>query len=185
MTYRVYVGNWGSECVAGEIPDNIWKYIQDECDGDASVYRDKLDEGEVPEEFRLAEDTGTFYDASSFFQEYGPYSDAEIQVQDEQHHEVLKVDCKDVEKITDELNAATKAKHYFVWESVEKGWWYADVETDEPFDKSKLKIHVYRIEYNDTDSAMEFIPSISYNDEDYYLEPETEGKSYELSFYDK
>ena len=42
MTYKISLHGWGSECVAGKIPDNVWKYIQDECDGDAKTNWTKM-----------------------------------------------------------------------------------------------------------------------------------------------
>ena len=49
MKIKMSIYGYGSEYGAGYIPEKIWKYIQDECEGDASVYNEKLDDGEVPE----------------------------------------------------------------------------------------------------------------------------------------
>lgn len=181
MKYTVCLNGYGSECVVGAIPDEIWKYIQDECDGDADNYLYKLNYDEMPEEFKLADHVSTFYYASCFFQKSGPHPDLEIQVYDEQHHEVLKADCKDVEKNFLELNPAAKAKYYFVWREVQKGIWETEIETDEPFDKSKLKLQVHRIERNYPYEPVEFIDkSIVYNDEEYWLDFEMDEEFDEI-----
>ena len=185
MTYRIIIGNWGSECVAGEIPDNIWKYIEDECEGDASLYRDKLDAGEVPEEFQLASDSGSFYDVDSFYNEYGPYCHSTLTICDEDGcEELMTIDSKDV---TSEFQvmSAPSGKPYFVWESVEKGGWHVDIETDdEKFDKDKLKLHMDKIAYDNDNNGIAFIHAVEYDGNVYDVELDsTTGKSYELSFF--
>ena len=185
MTYRIIIGNWGSECVAGEIPDNIWKYIEDECEGDASLYRDKLDAGEVPEEFQLASDSGSFYDVDSFYNEYGPYCHSTLTICDEDGcEELMTIDSKDV---TSEFQvmSAPSGKPYFVWESVEKGGWHVDIETDdEKFDKDKLKLHMDKLAYDNDNNGIAFIHAVEYDGNVYDVELDsTTGKSYELSFF--
>lgn len=126
MKYTIEVGNWGAECVAGAISDKIWKYIQDECDGDADEYAEKLNSGEVPEEFKLAEDVGSFYDAGSFFQYCLPYADTDIAVNGEEHNEVLKCCLKDLkQEVEEEVNEPKDCRRCFVWRSVEKSTWIA------------------------------------------------------------
>lgn len=185
MTYQIVIGNWGSECVAGVIPDKIWKYIQDECDGDLETYKDKLDEDEVPEEFKIAEDEGSYNDCDSFFYEYGPYSDGTLTVCDEDgHKEFMTIEAKDLPSET-QYTSVPDGKPYFVWESSEKGSWVAYIETDdEPFDKSKLKLHVKKLCYNHDDDSLAFITGLEYDDEVVDVEVDsTRGKSYELDFY--
>lgn len=187
MTYKIYIGNWGAECVAGVIPDKIWKYIQDECDGDFDTYKDKLGEDEVPEEFKIAEDEGSYYDCESFFNRYGPYSDGTLTVCDEDgHKEFMTIEAKDLPSETECVSASmSDGKPYFVWASVEKGGWFVEIETDEPFDKSKLKLYKEKFSYDNDDTAYEFITRVEYDGEEYDVEVDsTRGKSYELDFYE-
>lgn len=186
MTYKIYIGNWGAECVAGVIPDKIWKYIQDECDGDFDTYKDKLGEDEVPEEFKIAEDEGSYCDCDSFFNRYGPYSDGTLTVCDEDgHEEFMTIEAKDLPSETEYVSASmSDGKPYFVWASVEKGGWFVEVETDEPFDKSKLKLYKEKFSYDNDDTAHEFITRVEYDGEEYDVEVDsTRGKSYEVDFY--
>lgn len=186
MTYKIYIGNWGAECVAGVIPDKIWKYIQDECDGDFDTYKDKLGEDEVPDEFKIAEDEGSYCDCDSFFNRYGPYSDGTLTVCDEDgHEEFMTIEAKDLPSETEYVSASmSDGKPYFVWASVEKGGWFVEVETDEPFDKSKLKLYKEKFSYDNDDTAYEFITRVEYDGEEYDVEVDsTRGKSYEVDFY--
>jgi hypothetical protein len=89
MKYTVSIGRWGAECHAGKISDDIWKYIQEECDGDSNEYAGKLDSGEVPDEFKLAEDSSSFCDAGSFFDAWAANADTNIQIYDEDENEVI------------------------------------------------------------------------------------------------
>lgn len=184
MTYTLSFGVWGSECVAATIPDEIWKYIQDECDGDASTYLEKLDEGEVPDELKIAEDNSEFCDAGSqFFHEYGAYSDGSVTVCCEDQDDV-EIPLSDLPKETEYLSA-TNGKPYFVWESVEKGSWDVTIETDEPFDKSKLKVLTKKLCYNHDDDAKELVTGIEYDGDFYDVEVNsTRGISFELDFYE-
>lgn len=188
MKYTVEVGMWGAECVAGKIPDKIWKYIQDECDGDANEYADKLNEGEVPEELKLAEDVGSFYDTEGFFYQSLPYADTGITITDENGNVVLDCDLTDLKQnIVDETTEPEGCKHCFVWRSVEKssGWISGVFETDEPFDKSKLVVNVYRLNLYNEDWCMDFASSIEYGDESIEAcVEESRGISYELEFID-
>ena len=187
MKYQIEVGNWGAECVAGEIPDNIWKYIQDECDGDADDYAEKLGDGEVPEEFKLAEDIGFFYDAENFFQQYLPYADTDITVTDENYDEVFKGCLKELkQEVEDEVKEPEGCRRCFVWRSVEKSTWIAgEIETDEPFDKSKLKVKVIRLNLYNEDWCMDFATSIEYDGQVIEAESDSSrGISYELEFID-
>ena len=77
----------------------------------------------------------------------------------------------------------TKSKHYFVWESFEKGEWNAVIETDKPFDQSKLILKFKCLIYEDGEQEKWLVTSVLYDDKEYGIEPETEGKSYELSFH--
>ncbi len=183
MTYTISIGNWGSECVAGEIPDNIWKFIEDECDSDASTYLEKLEEGEVPEDLKLAEDNSSFYDVPGFFDCYGPYSDGTLTVTDEDDNEI-EIDASEFPKET-EYTSCTVGKPYFVWESVEKGGWDATLDIDEPFDKSKLKLHTRKLSYDDDNYSKEFITAVEYDGQMLDVElNSTRGISYELDFYE-
>ena len=185
MTYKISLHGWGSECVAGKIPDNVWKYIQDECDGDLETYKEKLDEDEVPEEFKIAEDESMYCDADGFYIEYGPYDSCSVTVLDENGEEVAELDASDLKNETT-YTSASKAdgKPYFVWESVEKGWWQTEIETDEPFDKDKLKLSVTKLSYDNDDTGTAHIVGVIYDDEQHDVEVDSaEGKSYELDFY--
>ena len=183
MTYTISIGNWGSECVAGEIPDNIWKFIEVECDSDASTYLEKLEEGEVPEDLKLAEDNSSFYDVPGFFDCYGPYSDGTLTVTDEDDNEI-EIDASEFPKET-EYTSCTVGKPYFVWESVEKGGWDATLDIDEPFDKSKLKLHTRKLSYDDDNYSKEFITAVEYDGQMLDVElNSTRGISYELDFYE-
>lgn len=184
MKYVLSFGVWGSECVAGEIPANIWKFIQDECDGEASIYLEKLSDGEVPEELKLAEDCGDFYDADNqFFHEYGAYSNGSVTICCEGQDDV-EISLNDLPKETD-YTSATNDKPYFVWESVEKGGWDTTIEIDGQFDKSKLKIHTQKLCYDNDDFAREIVTAIEYDGEVYDVEVNsTRGISYELDFYE-
>lgn len=190
--YRIGISNWGSECVAGIIPDNIWKYIQDECEGDFDIYKEKFEEDEVPEEFKLADDIGSLYDADSFFHESGPYSNGTITIYNEDGtEELMTIEAKDIPSDTEYCSGSeSDGRPYFVWESVEKGSWFASpdfgenvIETTQPFDKSKLKLNLVRLSYSNDDYCHEFIRTIEYDEEVLELEAETRGKSYELDFY--
>jgi len=183
MTYNISIGLWGSECVAGEIPDNIWKFIQDECDGDANTYLEKIDEGEVSEELKMADDCSSFYDVPGFFSTYAPYSSGTLTVTDDDGNDT-EIEASDLPKETD-YTSCTVGKPYFIWESVEKGGWDANIETEKPFDKSKLKLHTRKLCYDKDDYSKEFITAIEYDGEVYDVElNSTRGISYELDFYE-
>lgn len=183
MTYNVSIGLWGSECVAGEIPDNIWKFIEDKCDGDASTYLEKIEEGEVPEELKMADDCSSFYDVPGFFDAYAPYSSGTLTVTDEDGNDI-EIEASELPKET-KCMSCTVGKPYFIWESVEKGGWDATIETEEPFDKSKLKLHTKKLCYDNDNYAKEFITEIEYDGEVYDVEMNsTRGISYELDFYE-
>lgn len=195
MKYTIEVGSWGAECVAGQIPDNIWKYIEDECDGEGSEYAEKLNDGEVPEEFKLAEDMGSFCDADCFFHEYLPYADTDIRVIDEDDHEVLSCSLEDLTQVRvdsteppdeyDENEEPLPSKPCFVWRSVEKSTWISgELELDEPFDKDKLKVNVCRLNLFD-EYFLDFARSIAYGDKVFEADTDsTRGVSYELDFYE-
>lgn len=117
MTYTISIGQWGSECVAGEIPDNIWKYIEDECDGDTNTYLEKLEDGTMPEEMKLAEDNGSFYDVPGFFDCYGPYSDGTLTVTDEDDNEI-EIDASEFPK----ENSANPITHQRQKDNMKASW---------------------------------------------------------------
>lgn len=180
MTYTLCFSRHGSECSSGAISDDIWSYIQDECDGSASTYSDKLENGEVPEDLMLADGLPDFYMTDDIFYAAGPYADATVTVFEDEK-EIAKFKSSEVESTTETIDASTKAKHYFVWESTEKGIWKTEIETDEPFDKSKLSLNTCCLKYNGLE--IEIVSSIIYDGEECSFEPETEGISFELEFY--
>lgn len=187
---------FGSEYRAGYIPEKIWKYIQDECEEDASVYNEKLDDGEVPDELKLAENSAEYYDAVCFFEGYFPYSDANLTVYDENNKEIADINLADEELDVDTKLSRTKpeaAKQYFVWESVEKGCWDVVnedddelIEIDGEFDVNKLKIHLERLTYDNNCKILEFVSAIEYDGEIYDITlNSTRGKSVECDFYEE
>lgn len=176
---------YGSECVAATIPENIWKYIQDECDSDVDDYIDKLNDDEIPEEFRLAESFVEFYEVDNqFFNKYSAYSTSGFEVTDENNKIVCNGEISELTHST-EYCSAPSDKPYLIWESVEKGSWYATIETDKPFDISKLKLIFERLCYENDERYLEFVSRVEYDGEEYYIElNSTTGKAYELDFYD-
>ena len=80
MTYEITIGWYGWGCVVGEIPQETAEYIKKGCGGDGSTYAEKLDAGEVPENFRLAEYSDDFEVADSFFTMYGPNCESRVNV---------------------------------------------------------------------------------------------------------
>lgn len=182
MKYTLCFSRNGSECSSGAISDAIWKYIQEECDGSSSVYSEKLDNGEVPEDMMLADSLPDFYMTDDIFYAAGPYSDSSITVYEDENT-IEEFECSEVDSTTiDFVDASTKASHYFVWESIEEGIWKAEIETDKPFDKSKLSLYTSCLKYNGQE--IEIVTSIAYDDEEYSLESETDGASWELEFYE-
>lgn len=188
MKYIVSIGRWGAECHAGEISDDIWKYIQEECNSDSNEYAEKLDSGEVPDEFKLAEDLGSFYDAGSFFDKWGAYADTDIQIYDENNNEVLNCCLTDLkQEISNETTEPANCKHCFVWQSCEKSeWMNVEITTDEPFNKDKLKVNVDRLNLYNEDYTLSFVSSIEYDGQIFEAEcpEESRGISYELEFID-
>ena len=134
----------------------------------------------MPEDLMLADGLPDFYMVEDIFYAAGPYADASITVFEDEK-EIAKFESSDVESTTATVDASTKAKHYFVWESTEKGIWKAEIETDEPFDKSKLSLNTSCLKYNGLE--IEIVDSITYDGEECSFEPETDGYSYELDFY--
>ena len=185
MTYTVCLHGKGSECVAGVVPDNIAQYIKDECYDDFDVYRDKFLDDDVPEEFKIAEDEGSFYDVPSFYYKYGPHISCTVTVVDENGKEVAESEASDLEKEVEYVSASkAEYKPYFVWMSVEKGSWKAEIETDEPFDMSKLKLLAEKLCYDNDDCGILHVTRIEYDGEELEVEADcTDGKSYELEFY--
>jgi hypothetical protein len=195
MKIKMSIFGYGSEYVAGYIPEKIWKYIQDECEGDASIYNEKLDDGEVPDEFKLAESSGEYYDAVSFCEGYFPYYDTNLIVYDENNKESADISLTD-----EEIDVYTKTnrtkpeanKPYFVWESVEKGTWDVVNEDDEEeieingeFDVTKLKIHLEKLNYKNNHTVLAFISAIEYDGEIYNITlNSTTGKALECDFYE-
>lgn len=188
MKYTVSIGRWGAECHAGKISDDIWKYIQEECDGDSNEYAEKLDSGEVPDEYKLAEDSASFYDAGSFFDKWAAYADTDIQIYDENNNEVLNCCLKDLkQEIWNETKEPDNCKHCFVWTSGEKSeWMNVEITTDEPFNKDKLKVNVDRLNLYNEDYKLDFVSGIEYDGQIFEAEsPEyTRGISCELEFID-
>jgi len=195
MKIKMQIYGYGSEYRAGYIPEKIWKYIQDECEGDASVYNEKLDDGEVPDELKLAENSGEYYDAATFFEGYAPYYDTNLVVYDENDKEITDISLIDEELDIDTKTNTTKLeanKPYFVWESVEKGCWdvvneddeLIKIEIDGEFDVTKLKIHLEKLKYDNNCKELVFISAIEYDGEIYnvYLDSTT-GKYYGCDFY--
>lgn len=195
MKIKMQIYGWGSEYGAGYIPEKIWKYIQDECEGDASVYNEKLDDGEVPDEFKLAESRGEYYDAATFFEGYAPYYDANLVVYDENNKEITDISLIDEELDIDTETNKTKPeanKPYFVWESAEKGCWDvvnedddALIEIDGDFDVNKLKLHLEKLRYNNNRKGLAFVSAIEYDGEIYNVSlNSTRGISFECDFYE-
>lgn len=205
MKIKMQIYGYGSEYRAGYIPEKTWKYIQDECEGDASVYNEKLDDGEVPDEFKLAENSAEYYDAYSFFEGYAPYYDANLVVYDENDKEIADISLTDEELDIDTEPNTTKLeanKPYFVWESVEKGCWDVINEDDEDdedddddddelieidgeFDVNKLKIHLDKLRYNNNCKGFAFVSAIEYDGKIYNVSlNSTRGMSLECNFYE-
>lgn len=196
MKIKMQIYGYGSDYRAGYIPEKIWKYIQDECEGDASVYNEKIDNGEVPDELKLAENSAEYYDAYSFFEGYAPYYDTNLVVYDENDKEITDISLIDEELDIDTKTNTTKLeanKPYFVWESVEKGCWdvvneddeLIEIEIDGEFDVTKLKIHLEKLKYDNNCKELAFISAIEYDGEIYnvYLDS-TRGMSLECNFYE-
>ena len=191
MQYRFEVGPWGAECVAGVIPDNIWKYIQDECDGSATTYLEKLSKGEVPEKFKLAESIGKFNEPADcvekiIYSNSGAYYDTDIVVYDEDDDEVYRECLDDVSanEYKENIIKQPKGTHFFIWRSVEKSCWLEGEFEDEEFDESKFGISVDTI-MNGGDILVGLIKSISYDDEVFETTgSDSRGVSYELNFYE-
>lgn len=192
MKIAISFFGYGAECVAGYIPENIWKYIQDECGGDVDEYNEKLDSGEVPENLRLAPDSGEYFetDAKVFFNNYGPYNDACITVYDEDENKIaeFKLDNENIEIITSSKKPETK-KPYFVWQSVEKGSWTANdseyFEIDGEFDIKKLKVNLIRLNYDNNENYVSQIWGIEYDNVEYDISLDsTDGKGTECTFHE-
>lgn len=199
MKIKMSIYGYGSEYVAGYIPEKIWKYICDECEGDASIYNEKLDDGEVPEEFKLAESSGEYFDwlndVEAFFDGYAPNYDVNLVVCNENDEEIAKISLTDEELDIDTEPYRTKPKAnkpYFVWESVEKGCWDVVnedddelIEIDGEFDVNKLKIHLETLKYDNNRKTLKFISSIDYDEENYNVTlNSTTGKGCECDFYE-
>lgn len=183
---------YGSEYAAGYIPEKIWKYIQDECEGNASIYNEKLDDGEVPDEFKLAENSGEYYEAPSFFEGYLPYSDTSLNIKAEDDTDLGDINLEDcISKKTFESKLDNN-KPYFIWESVEKGCWDVVnedddelIEIDGDFDINKLKIHLEKLRCDNHHKELEFISAIEYDGEIYNITlNSTTGKCCECDFYE-
>lgn len=198
MKIKIQMYGFGSEYRAGYIPEKIWKYIQDVYDEDASVYNEELDDGKVPDEFKLAESRGEYYDAADcFFEGYFPYSDVNLTVYDENDKKIADISLTDEELDIDTTTNKTKPeanKPYFVWESVEKGGWKVVngddegddelIEIDGEFDINKLKIHLQKLTYDNNCKILEFISAIEYDGKIYDIDISfTRGKSFECDFY--
>lgn len=184
MTYQIAIGWCGWDCVVGVIPKETAGYIKKECGGDGSTYAEKLDAGEVPEKFRLAEYSDDFEVADSFFTMYGPNCESCVNVYgDGLPEDGLEIDAVELTSETVDTHIASD-KPYFVWAHEQKGSWSAVVTTDKPFDRSKLKLHVHRVWYNNDASDASLITGIVYDGEYHDVILDTSrGAGYSLEFF--
>ena len=195
MKYQIAISGYSAECVAGVIPDKIWKYIQDECNGDVDSYVEKLDDGEVPDEFKIAEDSSSFCDADFacgskvFWHESGLYEGTLTVYEEDSHKEIMSAEAKDLpsdfKAWSTSATAAAEGKPYFVWKAEEDGDWLLEfpIETDKPFDKSKLKLLFGDLAYGNGTSHAVCLGSIEYDGEQYEIaldSSSTKGHSVEF-----
>jgi hypothetical protein len=198
MKIKMCIYGYGAEYGSGYISEKIWKYIQDVFDGNASLYNEKLDNGEIPDEFKLADDTSMYFDPLNdtklFFDNYAPYSNIDLIIYNENDEEITTIELGNKKTTINIVENETKpkiGKPYFVWESIEVGYW--DVinnnnnellEINGDFDVNKLKIHIEKLTYNNNCKELKFISSIEYDGEIYHTTLNTtRGKSIECKFY--
>jgi hypothetical protein len=191
MKIKMSIFGYGSEYAAGYIPEKIWKYICDECVGEASVYNEKIDNGEVPDEFKLVENSSEYYDTPCFWGGYLPYSDTKLNIKSEDDTDLGDINLEDcIIKESSETKPENN-KPYFIWESIEKGCWDVVnedgdelIEIDGDFDINKLKIHLDKLKCDSHSKELEFISAIEYDGEIYDITlNSTTGKAMEFDFY--
>ena len=70
MKYRIELSGYGRELRIESVSQEIWDYVQDKFNGDADDYWNAVDNGDVPDEFVLAESVwniGDIYDESACY----------------------------------------------------------------------------------------------------------------------
>ena len=157
MRLKIMLYGYGRELVIGSIPQDTWNYIQENFHGDADGYFNALDNGDIPEEFRLVEDRASMSDYDDIEHSNACWLDnANIVIEDENCNEIFRLDgkylreseiqrsrCKDVVNRGD-------AKYLSIWISEEKGCWLlAEFEVEDKFDPKKLKLNYSVMFYED------------------------------------
>lgn len=187
MTYTLTIRGWGNECLLGEMSDEIWKFIQEECNGETDTYLDKLDNDEVPEDLKLSDGGYSMFDNDYFFKEYGanPYA-CVVNVVDEDGNEVFSCeDCSgiDVERSLESVDE--NISHYYLYSSDEKGHFVECKFDADKFDASKLTIKTNGICFNNDDDNWNFIVGVEYDGEEleFSNELDTRGVSFTFRVY--
>lgn len=170
MKIKIMLKGEGNRYAAGYISDEVWQYIQDECDEDEDVYTQKLDDCEVPAKFKLTSDS-----ANTFFYGYGPKGCmCNLIICDENDNQIAEIDLSKKVKDMKVSYASTYIKlntKYFLWESNEKGYWKVNngdfIDIDGEFDLKKLTIFEEILEQIDEYYTVSYIRSIAYDGVEY------------------
>lgn len=153
MKYRITLSGYGRELRIESVSQEIWDYVQDKFNGDADDYWAAIDNGEVPEEYVLAD---SFWNIGNLYEESACYMRAaHIIVEDEHGNEVFSLDGKGFSKsriqghrYTEQVGKGNRYVMEFV--SEEKGDWLSGTfETDSKFDPAKLTMNFTVLFYGD------------------------------------
>lgn len=191
MTYKISLYGKGNEFVIGKIKPETWQYIQDTFGGSESDYCEALDNGDVPEEHQLAENSWTFYESDDIYHHDGCWSNYyRCEVTDENDDTVCEFTNDNPESIPVDTETEFESvsdiegEYIFTWSSMAKGLYLAgSFETDEPFDPEKLILKFKRVSYNQDDWYDEIVTGFSYDGQDIDAEFESsDGKGDTLTF---
>lgn len=184
MTYKIGFNRWISEIGFGAVSDDIVKFFKEECDGDADTYQEQLENEDVDNKFKVANNSFEIFDAANIDHYYGPvYGSCDLTVYDENYKEVYSTveedNFNDINVEKDVVSIDVKNKQYFYAEEEEKGYFECEIDIDEPFDINKLTLLVTDVSWDDESQGRDIITGFKYGDEEYELEDSsTDSKAF-------
>jgi len=189
MKISITVSGWGRDLSIGQIKDDILQYIEDNYDC-ADDYAYALDSGDVPEEYKLADDwdglrnvdnlhssSGCFLNSAIF-----TFMDENDEIKGEFTYAFLKKHGTQIEVSEETIDDSPKC--ISVFKSEDKGTYLAGTfEIEGRCNPSKLKIYCSHVNCPVADDAGIIIDSLEYDGEAIDCEfVETSGKGTYFEF---